>query len=219
MISPVTRSKAEAKRSYNRLSRWYDLLSGSSEAKYRRLGLELLNTQPEEAVLEIGFGTGQALLTLARAVGKTGQVAGLDLSDGMLAAAQARLRSAGLAGRVHLQVGDGAQLPFEAEAFDAVFMSFTLELFDTPEIPIILSQCRTVLRPGGRICIVSLVKSPHPGWPERTYEWFHARLPGVVDCRPILAQASLGEAGFSIWKVISQFMWGLPIEVILAGKG
>ena len=75
-ISPVTRSKAEAKASYNRLSRWYDLLAGSTEKKYRDIGLEVLAARSGERVLEIGYGTGHCILSLAEAVGPTGQVCG-----------------------------------------------------------------------------------------------------------------------------------------------
>ena len=53
-ISRVVRSKEEAKLSYNRMSRWYDWMA-SSEKKYRDLGLEKLNAQPGERILEIGY--------------------------------------------------------------------------------------------------------------------------------------------------------------------
>jgi ubiquinone/menaquinone biosynthesis C-methylase UbiE len=218
MISRVTRSKAEAAASYNRLSRWYDWIAGSTERKYRNLGLEMLKAQPGECILEIGFGTGHCLLALARAVGPQGKVCGIDLSTGMCEIATRRLRSAGVAAQVDLQVGDAAQLPFEPGSFEAVFMSFTLELFDTPEIPLVLAQCRRVLRSGGRIGLVTMVKPERPGVAVRIYEWCHAQWPTMVDCRPIHAGEALQEAGFNLENTKQLWMWGLPVEVIRAGK-
>jgi demethylmenaquinone methyltransferase/2-methoxy-6-polyprenyl-1,4-benzoquinol methylase len=97
-------------------------------------------------------------------------------------------------------------------------MSFTLELFDTPEIPEVLRQCRRILMPEGRLAVVTMVKTPQPKFPERIYEWFHARMPVTVDCRPILAQTAMQDAGFEIAEVISEKMWGLPVEIIVGKK-
>jgi ubiquinone/menaquinone biosynthesis C-methylase UbiE len=216
MISRVSRSKAEAARSYNRLSRWYDWLSGSSEQKYRNLGLQALQAQQGEQILEIGFGTGHCVLALAEAVGPAGKVCGIDISQGMLAIAEKRARQAGVGEWVDLRVGDAAQLPFEEGSFNAVFMSFTLELFDTPEIPLVLAGCRQVLRPGGRIGLVTMILPERPGLAVRLYEWFHARWPAAVDCRPILAREALQEAGFTIESARRWKMWGLPVDVIRA---
>jgi ubiquinone/menaquinone biosynthesis C-methylase UbiE len=216
-ISRVPRSKDQARASYNRMSRWYDLMSGSSEKKYRDLGLQKLDARPGERMLEIGFGTGHCTLALAKAVGEEGKVSGIDISDGMLAITQARLEKAGLSTRVDLQVGDALHLPFESGSFDGVFMSFTLELFDTPEIPQVLAECRKVLKPGGRIAVVSMAKTP--GTAVRIYEWFHEKMPAAVDCRPIHARADLEAAGFELQDTKAMSMWGLPVEIILARKG
>ena len=77
-----------------------------------------------------------------------------------------------------------------------------------------LTQCRTVLKPDGRLAVVSLFKKP--GTAVRLYEWFHDKMPVTVDCRPIYAQADLQKAGFAIAEVASLSMWGLPVEIIIA---
>jgi len=218
-VSRVNRSKEAARQSYNRLSRWYDLIAGSTEKKYRDWGLEKLSAQPGEKVLEIGFGTGHCLVALAKAVGPSARVVGLDISDGMLAIAQERLQQEGLDERVDLHLGDAADLDFlEAGSLNGVFMSFTLELFDNPEIPRVLQECLRVLKPGGRIAVVSMTKTNPPGVVVRMYEWFHEHMADYADCRPIFARQALEQSGFTVQDVSVSSMWGLPVEIVLGKK-
>ena len=218
-ISRVNRSKEAARQSYNRLSRWYDLVAGSTEKKYRDWGLEKLSAQPGEKVLEIGFGTGHCLVSLAKAVGPAGRVTGLDISDGMLAIARGRMQQEGLAERVDLHLGDAAKLDFiEADSLDGIFMSFTLELFDNPEIPRVLQECQRILKSGGRLAVVSMTKTTPPGAAVRIYEWFHEHMPDYADCRPIFARQALEQSGFTIQDVRVSSMWGLPVEIVLGKK-
>jgi len=217
-IQPVTRSKAQAQATYDRLSRWYDLLAGGSEKRLIDAALQDLAVGDGERVLEIGFGTGRALLALARAVGDSGRVYGLDISAGMLRVAQNRIDRACLSSRVDLHQGDAAHLPFDGGSLDAIFFSFTLELFDTPDIPIVLGECRRVLRGGGRLCVVAMSREGKPGLMLKLYEWAHDRFPRYVDCRPIYVRAAVQEAGFQSVGATVRSTWGLPVEIVLARK-
>jgi ubiquinone/menaquinone biosynthesis C-methylase UbiE len=214
-LRPVTRSRAAARRAYDRASRW----SGVEELFERRArmtGLELLRVRPGERVLELGCGAGGALVPLARAVGSAGRVVGLDLSPGMLRMAASRIGRAGLADTAELVVADATSVPFADASFDALFMSFTLELFDTPEIPHVLAECRRVLRPGGRIGVVALSRAAPVRWPTRLYERLHDRFPATLDCRPIHACLALESAGFEQARSKLLSLWGLRAEAVVA---
>lgn len=177
-----------------------------------------MDVRPGETVLDIGCGTGAALLPLAEAVGPGGKACGIDIADEMIAVSSRRIESAGLADRVELFRGDAADLPWNEETFDAVFMSFTLELFDTPEIPGVLEECRRVLGADGRICVVSLGKRSSRRNPLmlRLYEWGHRKFPKLLDCRPIPAESFLREMGFETAAREEYSMAGLPVDVVLA---
>ena len=213
-ISRVSRTKEEASQNYDQLSRWYDLFA-SSEKKFTDFGLEMLAVQSGESVLEIGFGTGHALLKLARAA-HPAIVNGIDISKKMRIVAEKKLRRAGLKDAVRLKTGDAAKLPYDNSQFDAIFISFTLELFDTPEMPFVLQECYRVLKSGGRLGVVALKKEECRAI--HIYEWFHEKMPTLVDCRPIYAKESIEDVGFQITKNKKMTMWGLPVDILLAKK-
>lgn len=213
----VLQTKDETRAFYDKISAVYDLLAEHSEGPVRRGGIEKLALAPGAHVLEIGYGTGHSLVQLAETVGVEGRVFGIDLSTGMQARAQERIDQAGLSSRVELRAGDAIHLPYAGAGMDAVFMSFTLELFDTPEIPLVLAECRRVLREYGRIGVVSLTKEGHHDLAVEAYEWTHRHFPNLLDCRPIFVARALAEAGFKILDATITKMW-VPVEIVIAGN-
>ena len=99
------------------------------------------------SVLEIGCGTGTVLPWLCDAVGSTGRVVALDLSDEMLS--QARARCAGHS--PHFCQGEARRLPFADAGFDAVFVINTFPHLTPREQ--VLEELRRILRPGGCLSI------------------------------------------------------------------
>jgi len=179
--------------------------------------LDKLAPAAGERVLEIGYGTGHCLVQLAEAVGPEGKVFGIDLSEGMRARARERVEKEHVIDRVELSCGDATRLPYPDGSMDAVFVSFTLELFDTPEIPQVLAGCKRMLRPGGRIGVVAITKEGKEGFAVEAYEWTHQHFPNLLDCRPIFVRRALEDAGFAIRNATIRNMW-VPVEVVVATK-
>lgn len=212
----VTRTRDEARAAYDRMSGHYESFEGRFLRACRKAGVALLAPAPGETVLEIGHGPGEVTVALARAVGSEGRVLGLDLSPGMHRVAAERVRRAGLTGRVELVVGDAVSLPYPDASVDAVFLSFTLELFDTPEVPVVLAQIAGVLRPTGRLGVVAMALPERPGAMDRLYLWAHRRFPRVADCRPIPTTDWLVAAGFRPRRRERRAVWGLPVDLVVA---
>jgi ubiquinone/menaquinone biosynthesis C-methylase UbiE len=113
--------------------------------------IALLDIQPNDHVLEIGFGPGQAIEAAAKLT-PNGLVAGIDLSEVMVA--QASKRNAGTirSGHVLLQRGAASPLPFEDNKFNKVFAVNSMQFWPNPSEG--LQEVRRVLKPGGRVVII-----------------------------------------------------------------
>lgn len=200
---------------YNRISGVYDILAWSDEKIPIEAGLQLLAIQRGERILEIGFGTGHAIISMAESTGAAGKIYGVDISDDMYQIAQSAVERAGFEDQVVLLRADARNLPFDNQFFDTVFLSFTLELFSDTDIPVLLRECRRVIRKGGTLCIVSLVKSESPGIAEWVYDQLHQIFPRYIDCHPIALSDVLSDTGFIILKKEEFTIRGLPVEIAL----
>lgn len=100
-----------------------------------------------DRILEIGPGPGVLLAELAD---RYAVAVGLDLSYGMLAQCQSRLRDAGVTAR--LVQGDAPWLPFRTASFDGIATTFAVSAI--PEGAGAVREMARVLRPGGVLSLV-----------------------------------------------------------------
>jgi ubiquinone/menaquinone biosynthesis C-methylase UbiE len=214
-VLPVSRTKREAKTFYDGISHVYDHLTGSGERRFAERALDRLLIKEGESALEIGPGAGRCLELITRGVGQNGKAHGIDISIGMLDVARRRLRMGRLYSGAHLCCGDAVHLPYRDRSIDVAFMSFTLELFDTPEIPQVLHEVSRVLKRGGRLGVLGMSRRSG-GALRGLYEWLHRRLPKYVDCRPIYVEESLSDAGYQTESVERGKIFGLPLEIVIA---
>lgn len=118
-------------------------------AAMNQLGLEALDVQPGESVLELGFGPGAALERIAAG---DAFVAGIDPSEQMVRQAGRRLRAAVTSGRAEVKLGSTAAIPYEDARFDRVLTVNTIYFWTDP--PADLREIRRVMKLGGRFVLV-----------------------------------------------------------------
>jgi cyclopropane fatty-acyl-phospholipid synthase-like methyltransferase len=155
-------------------------------AAANRVALDLLDLQPGDRVLEIGFGHGRSLAA-AMAKVADGIVAGIDHSEVMLRIARKRNSSALLAGRMELTLGDSERLPYRDGRFNKIFAMHTIYFWSDPRRHI--EEARRVLSDEGR-----LVVGYRPFDDRRFDEVFPSsvyRMRSIKDVESLIAEAGL----------------------------
>lgn len=118
--------------------------------------ISLLEIQPTDHVLEIGFGSGHGIASAAK-LASQGWVAGVDFSATMLR--QATRRNAGAIGacRIELKVGNANTLPYPDNRFNKVFATNVVYFWKDPVAT--LREVRRVTKPGGRLALYIVSKA------------------------------------------------------------
>ncbi len=109
-----------------------------------------LSPQPGERILDMGTGPGEPAISIARLVGESGHVTGIDLSENMVSIAQ-RVATARRLRNVDFLPMDCGDLKFPDKSYDAVVSSFGFQIFTDPEKA--AAEALRVLRPNGRIAV------------------------------------------------------------------
>jgi SAM-dependent methyltransferase len=118
---------------------------------------DLLDVQPDDHVLELGFGPGIAIEAVARRATR-GMVVGVDHSEVMVEQATRRNAAAVRAGRVDLRLGNAEHLPAFDARFDKILAVNSLMFWDDPVAR--LTELRALLRNGGQIAIAYQPRGP-----------------------------------------------------------
>jgi SAM-dependent methyltransferase len=119
--------------------------------------VSLLDVQPTDRILEIGFGPGLAIAEFADRATQ-GHVFGIDHSQAMVRHAARRNAAAVRAGRVHLMHACVEQLPSFGDPLDAILAVNSLGFWPDPVER--LHELRRLLRPAGCIALVSQPRCP-----------------------------------------------------------
>lgn len=149
---------------YDQSAPLYDFLVGPSYAATMRQLLSQVQLPPRPAVLDVGCGTGIALIEVCRrAPGGCRLAAGVDVSPEMVR--QARRKAAALGMPAWFAVASAETLPFPSGLFDIVVSSSAFHWF--PDRRAALAEMLRVLKPGGLLLLVSAA-------PPCALEWWQA---------------------------------------------
>ena len=212
---PETITTPQAQRFYDRLG-----INHDRGERYERLakevGLDRLALAPGQWVLNAGVGTGKEQKLIQAAIAPAGVAWGIDISRVMLDLTRSRVAPPGSQA---LCQGDIQRLPFPAGTFDRIFCTYVLDLIPAGAIPTILREFHRVLRPPGRVVLVSLTEGTTLASRAVIGAWksFYRLSPlSMGGCRPIRLTHALLKAGFSRVQRQVVVQLGMPSEVVVA---
>lgn len=114
-----------------------------------RLAIAALAPKPGERILDVGCGSGQTSMQLAKAVAPGGRVLAIDISAPLLDVAR---RRAADVPEITFANGDAQVFPFEPSSFDALYSRFGVMFFSDPAAA--FANLRRALAPAGRLAFV-----------------------------------------------------------------
>jgi demethylmenaquinone methyltransferase/2-methoxy-6-polyprenyl-1,4-benzoquinol methylase len=191
---------------YDLFSKVYDFIirvhSRDKEGALRKFITEKATLFEGARALDLCTGTSSVAVELARQVGETGFVVGLDFSHGMLEKAREKTKRAKVS-QVYWVQANASQLPFQKSSFHGVTCSHAFYELRGEERTKAINEVIRVLLEGGRFCLMEHAK------PERFIPrlFFHIRLffLGSRDARKFLEEGEsiLGERFRNIGKQMS----------------
>ncbi len=150
MAGPVTQQdawKGQQGDTWVRLQPVFDAMIG----QVGLVALDAADVQAGERVVDVGCGAGTSTMELARRVWPGKDVAGLDISPGLLDLARNRAKAANL-DHIEFSEIDARAAPAPAILFDLMFSRFGVMFFDDPAAA--FANLRCWIRPGGRLTFV-----------------------------------------------------------------
>ncbi|MEI5907187.1 demethylmenaquinone methyltransferase [Bacillus spongiae] len=136
---------------YGNYDKMNSLISFQQHKRWRNETMKKMNVQLGSSALDVCCGTADWTIALGEAVGKEGNVVGLDFSENMLSIGEEKLKSLSL-DQVSLIHGNAMELPFEDNSFDYVTIGFGLR--NVPDYLHVLKEMNRVLKPGGMaVCL------------------------------------------------------------------
>ncbi|MGV6845727.1 MAG: bifunctional demethylmenaquinone methyltransferase/2-methoxy-6-polyprenyl-1,4-benzoquinol methylase UbiE [Lutibacter sp.] len=146
--------KDQVTKMFDTISHEYDglnrVISFGIDVRWRNKVVKIIKNEQPKTVLDIATGTGDLAINLV----KTGaeKIIGADISKGMLAIGEEKIKKLNLKSIISLKVADSENLPFENSFFDAITVAFGVRNFENLEKG--LTEIYRVLKPGGTFVVL-----------------------------------------------------------------
>jgi len=126
------------------------------DKRWRRLASQTCLEEKPRRILDVGCGTGDLTINIARLAGENIEITGLDYSPPMLEIAKIKAEKAGVGRKISFLSGDATSIPFADDYFDCACISFAFRnlTYKNPLGTPYLAEVKRVLKPGGRYVIV-----------------------------------------------------------------
>src|ERR687885_2136158 len=210
---PLTPPASEIRDLFNRIAPVYDQLNtGLSLGQHRvwkLMTVKWSEPHPGDIGLDLCCGSGDLAQLLARRVGATGQVYGVDFSPAQLAIAHQRTEREYPPPPIRWVEADALNLPFEDNYFDCATMGYGLR--NVTDIPQCLKELYRVLKPGAKAAILDFHRPTQQSL-RAFQQWYLDHI--VV---PVAEQLGLTEEYAYIAPSLERFPTG-PEQVELAQK-
>ena len=196
---------------YSRLAFIYDAWTWMTERKSLLVALSRAAIRDGEAVLEVAVGTGLVFCEVLLR-NPSGRNVGIDLTEAMLHRTRRKAERTGVP--FSLAVGDARTLTFDEGAFDLVLSNNMFGLLPEKDVGPVLAEMLRVLRPGGRLVLVTMVRPD-----QRLSSWIYnvgaKRLGGWCDLQ---LEPFVRATGFENIQreVVKQL--GVPSEILVAQR-
>lgn len=165
----------------------------------------IANLQPGETVLDLGSGGGIDCFLAAKAVGPTGFVIGVDMTDSMLNVANQNKAKMGIT-NVEFRKGEIEDLPVESDSIDVIISNCVINL--SPDKDAVFREAFRVLKPDGRFTVSDMVtEGEFSEQLRRNVKAWAGCITGALDQTVYLAK--LRAAGFTDIEVESRKSYGI----------
>ena len=178
-LSNGNKRKLYVQKMFNDIAHRYDLLnhllSGGTDIYWRRKAISKLNISSDSLVLDIACGTGDLAFTTHKL--KKSKVFAVDIATKMLTLGKQKAKARKNSTHIQFLEGDGENIPFADESFDAVTVAFGVR--NMGDVKRNLNEMSRILKPGGEIVILEF-STPKSGSLKKLYRfYFHKILPGI----------------------------------------